>query len=155
MRILLKLELDCEPDAAWRAVRSPAVMQKVAYPFLSFTSLEEGGFDQEWSEGDHLVFVKALGFADFGTQVISISYPRRRDGVRIMRDDGPALTGPVSLLTRWQHQLAVASTPAGKTLYREELRFSAGIATPLLWTLLWPFWQWRAFGLRRIATSWR
>ena len=29
MRVLLKLTLDCTPDAAWRALRSPAVLREV------------------------------------------------------------------------------------------------------------------------------
>jgi hypothetical protein len=155
VRILLKLELDCTPDAAWRAIRSPAVLTQVSFPLLAFDSLEAGGFPELWPGGDHHVLVRALGIADVGTQNVGISYPRERGGARIMRDSGPPLSGPLAIITRWQHQLAVSPLPDGRTLYRDELRFSAGLTTPLVWPGLWAFWQWRAAGIRRLAATWR
>ncbi len=154
MRILLKLELDCTPDAAWRAIRSPAVFQQVSAPFTAFDSLEQGGFPELWPEGDHRVLARAFGLVDAGTQNIGISFPRRTDGVRVMRDSGPPLSGPLAIITRWRHQLAVSALPDGRTLYRDELSFSAGLATPLVWLGLWAFWQWRAVGIRRLSSSW-
>lgn len=155
MRILLRLELDCAPDAAWRAVNSPAVMKKVASPFLRFESLEAAGFPKQWAAGEHRVLASALGLVEMGSQTIAISYPRRRDGVRVVRDSGPSLTGPLSLVTQWRHQMAISPSPGGRTLYRDELRFGAGLLTPLMWPALWLFWQWRALRLTQLATKWR
>ena len=155
MRILLKLELDCSPEAAWRAIRSPAVMNKVASPLVTFVSLEQQGFPSEWPEGEHRVIVSAFGLVEIGTQAIGVSYPRRSDGVRVMRDSGPALSGQLAIVSRWRHQIAIAPSEGGRTLYRDELSYSAGLATPLLWPMYWLFWQWRAFGLRRLAPSFR
>ena len=138
MRILLKLELDCTPDAAWNAIRSPAVFQQVSYPLTTFASLEDGGFPAQWPEGRHLVSVRALGLTDIGRQSIDISYPRRRDGVRVVRDTGVGVSGPVSLVTRWRHEMAVSALPDGRTLYRDQLRFSAGPLTLPLWAVYWP-----------------
>jgi len=154
VRILLKLELDCSPDAAWRAIRSPAVLEQVSFPFTAFDSLEAGGFPELWSEGDHHVLVRAFGLVDAATQNIGISFPPRRDDVRIMQDSGPPLSGPLAIITRWRHRLAVSALPDGRTLYRDELSFSAGPATPLVWAGLWAFWQWRAVGIRRLAATW-
>lgn len=155
MRILLKLVLDCSPDAAWRAIRSPAALQQVSWPFTAFEALNENGFSELWSEGDHPVRVRALGLVDVGTQNIGISFKQRTDGVRVMRDSGPPLSGALTIITRWRHQMAVSALPDGRTLYRDELRFSAGLASPLVWLGLWAFWQWRAIGLRRLAATWR
>ena len=155
MRILLKLELDCTPDAAWRAIRSPAVLEQVSSPITAFDSLEEGGFPELWSEGDHHVLVRAFGLVDAGTQNIGISFPRRSDGVRVMLDSGPPLSGALALITRWRHRLAISALPDGRTLYRDELSFSAGLATPVVWPALWAFWQWRAVGIRRLSATWR
>ena len=44
MRILLKFVLDCDPDVAWDAIRSPSILKDVSFPLASFTSLEHGGF---------------------------------------------------------------------------------------------------------------
>ena len=155
MRILLRLELDCSPDAAWTAIRSPAVFAAVSAPLMAVESLETGGFPELWPGGDHRVRLLALGLVDAGVQNIAISFPARREGVRVMRDSGPPVSGPVALITRWQHQLAVSALPDGRTLYRDQLVFSAGLATPVVWPALWAFWQWRAARMRRLAATWR
>jgi hypothetical protein len=168
-RVLLKLELDCGVDAAWRAIRSPQVMRQVAAPLLGFWSLEEGaspasasprsGFPDTWPSGEHRVEVSALTVLTVGEQIISISYPqqtlrRRRDGVRMVRDRGRATSGPLSVVTRFEHTMTVAPAGEGRTLFRDQLKFSAGILTPLVWPLFWVFWQWRGFRIRRLARSW-
>ncbi len=164
MRVLLKLELDCEVDAAWRAIRSPHVMRQVAAPLLGFWSLEQGpsprsGFPDTWPPGEHPVEVSALTVLTVGEQVITISYPqqtlrRRRDGVRMVRDRGRATSGPLTAVTRFEHTMAVAPAAGGRTLFRDQLKFSAGILTPLLWPMFWMFWQWRGFRLQRLAPGW-
>ena len=154
MRILLKLELDCPPDAAWEAIRSPTVFRAVSFPFTTFESLEDEGFPERWPEGSHLVSVRAFGVTDIGRQSIRISYPPRRDGVRMVVDTGVGVSGPISLVTRWRHEMAVSELPDGRTLYRDQLRFSAGPLTLPMWAVYWMFWQWRAFGLRRLAPTW-
>ncbi len=74
--------------------------------------------------------------------------------VRAMRDTGRALSGPLAVITRWEHTLTVAPTRDGRTLYRDQLRFEAGALTPLLWPMYWAFWQWRSIGMRRLAPTW-
>ncbi|WP_213815860.1 hypothetical protein [Glaciihabitans sp. dw_435] len=155
MRVLLKMVLDCDPDDAWRAIRSPAVLTAVSAPLTVFTSLEPGGFPELWPAGVHPVRVQAAGLVTIGVQTIDIAYPERSDDVRMMRDSGRGLTGPLALITRWQHTMAIAPAPGGRTLYRDQLVFEAGRMTLLLFPLYWSFWQWRAFGIRRLAPGWR
>jgi hypothetical protein len=153
MRVLLKFELDCDPDAAWRAIRSPATMRRTSSPLVAFTSLEESGFPDEWSPGPHVVAVRGLGLVDLGEQVIDIAY-RKRGGARIMHDSGLGLTGLLSLVTSWEHSIAISATPEGRTLYRDRLRFRAGPLTLALWPVYWLFWQWRGLGVRALASEW-
>jgi hypothetical protein len=165
MRVLLKMTIDCSPDAAWRAIRSPAVLTAVSKPLTVFTSTEPGGFPELWPAGVHPVEVRAAGLVKIGDQTIDISYPVENtgiagvpatlSGVRMMRDSGRGLSGPLSLISRWQHTMAIAEAPGGKTLYRDQLVFEAGLLTPLLWPMYWAFWQWRAIGIRRLAPSWQ
>jgi hypothetical protein len=155
MRVLLKLVLDCDPDDAWWAIRSPAVLRQVSYPLTTFESLEPEGFPTLWEPGEHPVLVRALGIVPIGEQVIGISFPPRTDGVRMMRDTGRAIGGPLSLVTPWEHSLTVVAAPGGRTLYRDQLKFDAGPLSLVLWPIYWAFWQWRAFGLRRLAPEWR
>lgn len=159
-RVLLKLELDCGVDVAWRAIRSPKVMRQVAAPLLGFWSLEADGFPETWPPGDHPVEVSALTVVNVGEQTIRISYPqqtlfRRRDGVRMVRDRGEPTSGPLTLVTKWQHTMAVSPAAGGRTLFRDQLKFSAGILTPLVWPAFWVFWKWRGIRLRHIAAGWR
>jgi hypothetical protein len=164
MRVLLKLVLDCEADAAWRALRSPDVFRQVSSPFMAFESLDPGGFTEQWSDGEHRVSAKAFGLIPAGEQIIDISTEERLDRahgrhaspalVRIVHDTGRGLTWPLTITTGWHHRMAVSELPGGRTLYRDELSFSAGVLTPLVWLAYWGFWQWRALAIRRAAPSW-
>ena len=155
MRILLKLVLDCTPDAAWKAIRSPEVFRAVSAPLLRFSSLEPDGFPDSWPAGKHPVSVSMLGIVSAGEQIINISFPESGAGVRTVRDTGGAVSGPLTTITRWDHTMAVSADRGGRTLYRDQLVIEAGVLTPLLWIGFWAFWQWRAFGLRRFAPTWR
>jgi hypothetical protein len=165
MRVLLKLALECEPDAAWRALRSPAVFRQVSAPIMAFESLDEGGFTDVWSEGEHRVALRAFGRIPAGEQLIVIGTEERFDHVhgkheapvrvRIVHDTGRGLTFPLTLTTSWHHRMAVSALPDGRTLYRDELAFSAGALTPVAWVAYWAFWQWRAIAIRRAARGWK
>ena len=152
MRVGLKLVLDCPPDAAWRALRSPSVFADVSYPLLEFEPLGDDGFPEEWDEGSHPVRARALfSILDAGTQDIDITFSERR-GVRIFEDHGGPLSGPLAIVTRWRHRMAVSAGPTpGTTLFRDRLEFSAGLLTPVVWAGLWAFWQWRGRALTRLA----
>lgn len=149
MRVLLKIVLDCAPDTAWDAIRSPRVLCDVSAPLTVFESLEEGGFPERWEAGDHPVRVRAGGIVPLGDQIIGISFPDLR-GVRAMRDTGRGLSGPLALISSWQHTLTVAPTADGRTLYRDQLQFEAGALTPVLWPMYWAFWQWRGIRMRQL-----
>ncbi|WP_210479842.1 hypothetical protein [Naasia sp. SYSU D00948] len=157
MRVLLKLTLDCEPEAAWRAVQSPAVLREVYTPLVKVDSLEPGGFPNRWEEGAHPVRMKAAGIVPLGDQVIALEFPgRRHEGVQMMRDHGGGLTGLSSLFTEWDHRIAISRHPddPAKTLYREQLRYSAGPWTAAAWPALWGLWQFRAARLKQLAPTW-
>ncbi len=162
MRVLLKLLLDCEPDAAWRALQSPTVFREVSLPWANFTSLEPEGFPTVWSAGAHPVKVRALRAVTVGEQEIDISFPGSASpGVRILRDTGGGRTGLLKSLPHLDHRMAVADAPGGpspdgtiRTLYRDQLIVKAGAITPAVWYSLWAFWQWRGLRLRQLAPTW-
>lgn len=154
MRILLKFVLDSDPDAAWLAIRSPAVMSMVAAPFARFESYDAGGFPEVWEPGPHPARVSTIGGVEVGEQVIDIAF-RHRGDVRLMRDSGYGEFGMLALITHWQHTIAISPAPTGGTLYRDQLVFRAGPLTLLLWPMYWAFWQWRGIRLRRLLRGWR
>jgi hypothetical protein len=155
VRILLKFVLDCKPDTAWHALRSPSVFRAVSSPLLKFRSLEANGFPEIWNAGPHPVVARAFGIVEVGEQIIDLSFPRRSDGVRMEVDSGGGLTGAMSIITHWHHTMAVSANPDGGTLYRDRLVFKAGLLTIPMWPVLWAFWQWRGMRIRRLARDWR
>lgn len=155
VRVLLKLVLDCPPDAAWAGIRTPDGLRRVSAPLMAFESLEAGGFPPVWPEGEHRVAVKALGLVPVGHQVIAISYPEPVGDFRLVRDGGHGESGIFTAVTSWQHTMAVSPDGSGRTLYRDELDFEAGRITALLWPMYWVFWQYRAIRLKTLARSWR
>lgn len=151
---MLKFELDCTPDAAWRAIRSPSVFRAVSAPFTTFTPLDPAGFPELWPAGEHHVEARAFGVLPVGTQAIDISFPQRNDGVRTVVDSGGGLSGLLTAVNTWHHTMAVSSTAGGCTLYRDELRFTAGVLTLPLWLTFWGFWQWRGLRIRQLSRRW-
>lgn len=154
MRVLLKLTLECAPDAAWQAIRSPEVFRAVSWPFTVFTSLEEDGFPDAWTEGEHAVAGNAFGLLPVGTQIIDLRFTEPQPGVRAVIDSGRGVSGGLSVVTKWHHTMAVSARPDGRTLFRDQLRFEAGAATLALWPAFWAFWQWRGSRITRLARHW-
>jgi hypothetical protein len=156
MRILLKFVVDCDTDAAWRALHSPQAMAELYGPLLT---MEVEPRPSRWEDGDDLIVqVRAAGRVLVGSQLIAISDRVAQDGdgpVRILRDSGIPLTGPLAALTGWDHQMAVSPDPDDptRTLWRERLVIRGPVA-PLLWPLLWATWQWRATRIRALAPGW-
>ncbi len=156
MKVMLKLVLDCTPDAAWHALRSPAALREVISPWLDFEPIAPPTFPTQWPEGEHLMTVLALRTLAVGTQTIDVSYPTNvPDGVRMLRDSGGGKSGLLTALQGWNHRMAISPDPAGSggTLYRDRLEFSGPLAAAS-WLSVWAFWQWRAVRLTQLAPSW-
>ena len=157
MRILQKFEIDCDPDAAWRALHSPRAVAELYGPLFAVEPLSPP--PTQWEPGaDAGVELLAFGVLPVGRQLISVSERRveeSRGEVRIFRDAGTPLTGPLAALDVWDHQMAVSPVPGdpGRTLWRERLVIG-GAAAPAFWPVLWALWQWRGARIRALAPSW-
>jgi hypothetical protein len=154
MRVQLKLILDCEPDDAWRALRSPAVLHELYGPLLQLAP--DSPVPTLWEPGAMNVTMKGAGVIPVGRQLIDLDFDlKRMPGVRILVDSGRPLSGPLSLLDSWHHRMAVAPAPGaeGKTLYRDRLDVTGAAALPL-WMPLWTMWQWRGVRLAQMAPNW-
>jgi hypothetical protein len=162
MRVLLKFVLDCDPDAAWRALQSPTAFREVAMPWVDIRPEEPGELPTVWGIEEHRVRVRALGAVTVGTQAIRLNVVGAREpGVRILRDSGGGKSGLLAAIPHLDHRMAIAPDPAGpdaegriRTLYRDKLEVHAGVLTPVAWYTLWAFWQWRGLQLRRLAPTW-
>ena len=157
MRILLKLTLDCSPEAAWRALHSPAVLREVMSPWMDIRAADPEGLPTRWEPGEYRVEAFAGGVLPVGEESIDLAYPDGLpEGVRMLRDTGGGRSGLVGSLRSWDHRMAVAPHPSrpGKTLYRDQLRLRAGLLAPAVWYGLWAFWQWRGARLVALAPGW-
>ncbi len=158
MRILLKLVLDCDADAAWRALHSPRAVAELYGPLLEMVPMDAAGLPTRLEPGaDIPVQLRSAGLT-LGQQLIHVSDRRvasSEGDVRVMRDSGIPLTGPLSVLDVWDHQMAVSPAPGDptRTLWRERLVIG-GAAAPALWPMLWGVWQWRGARLRTLARTW-
>lgn len=163
MRVLLKLEVDCDADAAWRALHSPRAVAELYGPLIDLEPLEPGGLPTSWPgarpEG---VGVQLLlgGILPLGRQLIqpgdvTLTDPRDGAPVRTLRDTGIPLSGPLAGLDVWDHQIAVSPAPRdpARTLWRDRLVIGGAVA-PLVWPVLWSIWQWRAARIRALAPGW-
>ncbi|GAA3774558.1 hypothetical protein GCM10022240_27950 [Microbacterium kribbense] len=156
MRILLKLVVDCDMDAAWRALHSPRALAELDGPFVTLGALDR--LPTSWTPGDDAIVDLALGPVPLGRQLIDISVSERMHAgqrVRILRDTGIGLSGPLAALDVWDHQMAVSAAPRDpeRTLWRERLVIG-GAAAPALWPALWAVWQWRSLRIRQLAPTW-
>ncbi len=159
MRILLKLVIDCDADAAWRALHSPRAVAELYGPLVDLSPLEVRGLPTAWEPGaDIPVQLSIAGVVPLGRQLIHVSETHTRDArgpVRIFRDSGIPLTGPLASLDVWDHLMAVSPAPGdpSKTLWRDRLVIG-GASAPVLWPILWSLWQWRAARIRALAPTW-
>ncbi|GAA3025667.1 hypothetical protein [Microbacterium dextranolyticum] len=162
MRIMLKLVLDCDADAAWRALHSPRAVAELYGPLVELEPLGSGALPPTLEPGADVPVRMRLGLGSVGVglgdQLIHVSeryVPEARGPVRILRDSGIPLTGPLASLDVWDHQMAVSAAPGDptKTLWRDRLVIG-GPAAPALWPALWATWQWRGARLRRTAPTW-
>lgn len=156
MRILLKLVLDADADAAWRALHSPSVVAELYGPLLQLQSLTAEGMPTRLESGADVPVQLRVGPVPLGRQLISVNDRTAEEGrTRILRDSGVPLTGPLAVLDVWDHQLAVTPAPGdpARTLWRERLVIGGAAATAF-WPVLWTMWQWRGARLRRMAPSW-
>ncbi len=159
MRILLKLVIDCDADAAWRAVHSPRAVAELYGPLMQLSTLDPAGLPTAWESGtDAPVQLSVAGLFPVGRQLIHVSERTVQDAngpVRIFRDSGIPLTGPLASLDVWDHQMAISAAPGDptKTLWRDRLTIGGPTALAL-WPMLWATWQWRGARIAARAPTW-
>jgi hypothetical protein len=76
MRIQLKTVLDCEPDVAWRALRSPAALREIYAPLMVMTPETE--LPTMWDATTTTVGLSFAGLIPSGRQRIEISFDDHR-----------------------------------------------------------------------------
>ncbi|KJL33634.1 hypothetical protein [Microbacterium azadirachtae] len=152
-QVQLRFRIRASADAAWAALHSPAVLTSLYAPVLVVEPLTHA---DEGSLLHSAVRLRLFGRITVGTQLIG-AYDETREHhgetVRILRDSGIPLTGPLASLDIWDHRMAVSPLPDGRALWRDRLVFG-GPGSALLLPVLWVAWQWRGLRIRRLARGW-
>ena len=157
MRVLLKFTINCDADAAWRALHSPSVLAELYAPLLVVQPMQQlpTSFESGTDVGVRLLLAGLIPVGQQQLRATDRFTEDSRGPVRILRDSGIPLTGPLAGLDVWDHQMAVSPAPDDptRTLWRDRLVF-AGPSAALLWPTLWAAWQWRAARIRSLAPGW-
>lgn len=171
MYVQLKFPMDTPSDAAWRALRSVAVVRELYSPLVDVRPLgdfipENGSASVElenleavatmWEPGSVECRARLFGIIPLGRQIIRVSFEQAEDGrTNLFVDTGGATSGPLALLTGWRHRMAVSPLPGdpGRSLWRDRVEFHGPMA-PLYWPVLWALWQWRGQKIRALAPGW-
>lgn len=154
--IRLDFVVDQNLEVVWRGLRSPAAAASIYAPLFRMDPVEPA--PELWESGmATTVSLKLLGVLPLGRSVIKTFLREVEHAgvtVRVLRDGGGPITGPMSLLSGWNHQMAVSPEPDGRTRWRDRLEIS-GPAALLFWPALWLTWQWRRPKIKRSVLTWR
>ena len=136
MRLSLETRLQCPLEQAIAEVKTPRLLEYVAHPMVTFQPIEPASFPEIWFEGTFWVKLLLFGVLPFGRQAIVISYPAGEDTFTL-RDNGYS-----ALIKTWDHKITLEKMGGG-IRYRDELRISAGILTPVIWLFACVFFKHR------------
>mgnify|MGYP004704258589 CR=1 FL=1 len=124
-RIVVSSLLPIAPAVAWEQVQSPALLQHLAAPLLTFHPRDEP-FPAVWENREYHAGLRLYGLVPVGEQVIGIEYPQTGapQGGHVLRDNGRG-----GVVKRWDHLMLIAPE-AGGTRYTDQVEIEAGIFTP-------------------------
>jgi hypothetical protein len=143
MEVDLSTTLHCTTREAIARVRSPRVLSTVSYPLVTFLPLVPSAWPEQWAEGRYWVAMRLFGMVPLGRQALEISYPSA--SVFTLRDHGHS-----RLIRCWDHVITVEGDLHGAR-YRDQLRFEAGVLTPLVWLFAQIFYRHRQRRWRQLA----
>ena len=154
MRVTVSAILPVDIDTAWEMLHTPAVFKQVSAPFTVFRDAPSSPLPDRFTpDTDYTVTVFAGGIIPLGTQIIRLEDTVTSADRRHTVDVGRGVSGMLSLMKNWRHQMSLQRLPNGHTRFDDQLSVSASWLTPLMWPAFTVFWRWRAVQLRRIART--
>lgn len=146
LRVATTVTLDVAPEALWRAIQTPALLQRVTYGLMGFEPLDPEGFPLIWDARERLVRLKLFGWLPIGRQIIAIERPPAEGARRLLRDNGRG-----DRVNAWEHLMIVEAIADGRTRYTDVVRVEAGWLTLPMTALAWLYYVLRQRALRRLA----
>jgi len=154
MKFSLHTTLPCTLSDAWDALHNPEVFQAVSKPFLYFTPVDPPVFPLRYqSKHRYVVAARALGIVPLGEQEINPLTSSEGDQ-RTFIDNGRGRSGMLGMVTTFRHQMTLRPSGKGGTILIDQLEFSAGALSPLLWVSFRVFWWWRHLRMRALVPQW-
>lgn len=154
----MAFEIECSPDAAWKALHLPGVVAELYEPLMRIQGSDK--LPERWVDGERgEIKLSFAGLLPAGSQVIKIRDESHGIGpslTRSMHDIGHATSGPLTLLQGWHHRMTIRSSPQGPghALWSERVEFHGPVAL-FAWPLMRLIWQWRVRRIRAMARNWR
>ena len=137
-------------------LHTPAVFKSVSSPFTVFREKTDQPLPDRFSpDTDYTVNVFAGGLIPLGTQVIRLEDEVTSWKNRQTVDGGRGVSGLLSILRDWRHQMSLEALPHGHTRFTDQLTVKASWLTPLMWPAFTVFWAWRGRSLTRVAKKHR
>ena len=146
MKVDIATVLPCTVDDAAAHVMTSRLLQYVAHPLVSFSSVTGTRLPITWTEGTHWVRLTLFGILPFGRQAIVISKLSLPGGFAI-RDAGHSALIPV-----WDHRITIEPHQGG-VRYRDQVEVSARLLTPLIWLFAQIFYRHRQRRWLRLASN--
>ena len=146
MKIKLQSQLSCSPEAAWEEVKKVSLLQYVASPMVTFFPEEPAIFPKYWKENEtSVVRFRVFGIIPLGKH--ALYFEKIDNSTRELQTREKSF-----LLHKWDHLITI-SEENGQTIYTDEVEFSSGLLTPLVWLFAQTFYRHRQRRWRKLAPS--
>jgi hypothetical protein len=145
MKVRVESVLPCPPDEVWAEVQRPALLVEVVRPLILLKPADAPQFPDRWQQGTTVRFRSYL-FSLIPVDLRTVLFERVDDAARQIQ------TREHDLLVRhWDHLISVQPVANGQTLYSDEIIFSGGPFSPLVWLFALWFYRHRHRRWQRVA----
>lgn len=151
MKLRLSTVFNAPIEQVFEQVKTPRLLQYIAYPLIEFRPVEPAVFPEVWTVGDYRVEMRFLSLISMGEQSIRIRLEPAQQipGQRYqLLDDGYS-----RLIQRWHHLIHLEALPNGFTQYVDELEVEAGLLTKPVWLFAYLFYSYRQYRWRQLVRS--
>jgi hypothetical protein len=142
MKLITKININWPVIKTFNALKSPAMMQRVAWPLVIFKPVKPSIFPEQWQEEfTYRMNMYLLGFLPMGWQELKISSHRDEiNKIYILKDVGPGWA-----VKWWDHQVVLKPISENITSYDEILELKTGLLGPIIWIGMNLLFKWRKY----------
>jgi len=140
MKFTTSININWPVEKTFDALKSPAMMQQVAWPLVKFKPVEPAVFPDKWQDGStYKMKMYLLGFLPMGWQELKISSQYNEKENKYLLND----VGPGWAVKWWDHKVELKRVSEKVTHYDEELNLTTGLLSPIIWLGMSLLFKWR------------